>query len=137
MPEAAATLGPVTLRLTPIPLTVCGRGHRAPLSGLADAVVTAIPGRVPAAVVKGVRRREHCGVCGAVLSLPARASTKPVPFEFAGGVVTATVEGPLVRCPECDRDQLTHGVAGRLGAAVAAAIEFAVAPPDATATGSV
>ncbi len=70
-----------------------------------------------------VRRRAVCGACEADLTLPARHSDRPVSLDVDGRVLTLVVECPMVRCPDCGREQLPAHVGEALPDLIAAAVD--------------
>jgi uncharacterized protein with PIN domain len=61
-----------------------------------------------------LRRQLRCGVCEAELTVPGRRTTRsvsaPVPD---AGVVRATFDLPMLRCPDCGREQVPEEVGRR------------------------
>lgn len=127
--EGAAAQGDVTVRLSPVPILRCGRGHAMVLTGVTDQVTDEIAIQLLAARQRRLRRGEVCGSCDAALILPPRRTETPVPVEVAGGVVTAVLESPMVRCPVCGREQMPAGVARVVGDVVTAAARLALDRP--------
>lgn len=126
LPDGAAAIGPATLRLDPVPATRCANGHVRPLDGVAAAVTDELLASLLLAERRGLRRQERCGACGARLDLPPRGTETPVPVRFSGGVITATLEAPFIRCPDCGREQLPTAVAEVIADLAEAAVAFAV-----------
>jgi hypothetical protein len=126
LPDGAAAIGSVTLRLDPVPATRCPNGHVRPLDGVAAAISDELLASLLVAQRRRLRRREQCGACGARLDLPPRGTETPVPVRFSGGVITATLEAPFVRCPDCGREQLPTTVAKAIPDLAEAAVAFAV-----------
>ena len=125
--EAAMQAGDVVLRIAGLADATCPTGHLTRLPRDAGAVVRgAVDEQLLHAERRGVvRRREVCGDCGADLVLPPTRTERAVPVDVAGRVLTIVVGGPMVRCPDCAREQLPIAVAEALPGLVDATVEAA------------
>ena len=125
--EAAMQAGDVVVRIAGLAEAVCPSGHvtRVP-RGAAEAARGAVDAQLLRAQSRGVvRRREVCGDCGADLVLPPTRTERAVPVDVAGRVLTIVVGAPMLRCPDCAREQLPASVAGALPTLVDATVEAA------------
>jgi hypothetical protein len=130
--ESAMQSGDVVVRVAGLAVATCSAGHRHRLpQGAVDAALAAVAEQLQVTRTRGLlSRRDMCGDCGADLRLPAWHSERPVPFDVDGRVLTVHVRAPMVRCPECAREQLTAAPARVLPDILAAAVEAATAAPD-------
>lgn len=130
-PEAAVGAGDTTVRILGLARATCPAGHTTTLPAEAAAHASAeVDEMLLVSVTRGlVRRREVCGVCEGELALPPRNSHRPVPLDVDGRVLTVIVESPMVRCPDCGREQLPVHVGAALPDLLTAAVAQAGAPP--------
>lgn len=107
-PEAAVQAGDTTVRVHGLALAHCPAGHTTtlPVDAAAHAVAKVDEMLLVSATRGLVRRREVCGACQGELVLPPRTSHRPVSLDVDGRVLTVIVESPMVRCPDCGREQL-------------------------------
>lgn len=125
--EAAMQAGDVVLRIAGLAEATCPRGHvtRLPHDATAE-VRRAVDEQLLRTDRRGVvRRREVCGDCAAELVLPPTRTERAVPVDVAGRVLTIVVGAPMVRCPDCAREQLPASVGEVLPALVDATVEAA------------
>lgn len=126
-PEAAMQAGDTTVRVQGLAAAHCPAGHASALP--VDATPLAVARVAEMLLVSGtrgvVRRREVCGACDADLTLPGRRSDRPVSLDVDGRVLTLVVECPMVRCPDCGREQLPVHVGEALPDLIAAAVASA------------
>lgn len=130
-PEAAVGAGDTTVRIQGLARATCPAGHATTLPAEAATHASAkVDEMLLVSHVRGlVRRREVCGDCEADLGLPPRNSHRPVSLDVDGRVLTVIVESPMVRCPDCGREQLPVHVGAALPDLVTAAVAQASAPP--------
>jgi uncharacterized protein with PIN domain len=71
-----------------------------------------------------LRKQLRCGACDAELTVPGRRTTRSVSAPVPDvGVVRATFDLPMLRCPDCGREQVPEEVGRRdLPAVLAAAL---------------
>lgn len=125
--EVAVADGDVTVSVQGLAVSRCGDGHvTVRPDGAAERLSNEVGTRLLVAERRGlVRRRDHCGACGALLVLPSRVTDTPVPTDLDGQVVTPIVEAPMARCPDCGLEQLPPDVADRVDRLLRACIEEA------------
>lgn len=123
--EAVATVGPLTVELAPVEVAACPEGHTVVRLSVAD-VVDGVRGQVTVARRRRLARSDRCGQCQADLVMPARGTQTPVPIVVDGQVVTVLLECPMVRCPDCGREQVPSEVDRVLDRAVASALDRVV-----------
>lgn len=127
LPEAAMQSGDVTVRVQGLARARCDAGHATTLPTDASThAIARVDEMLLVSAVRGmVRRREVCGACDGALDLPPRNSHRPVSLDVDGRVLTLIVESPMVRCPDCGREQLPAHVGAVVPGLVAAAVEQA------------
>lgn len=125
--EVAMADDGVTVSVQGLAVSRCGDGHvTVRPDGAAERLSSEVGTRLLVAERRGlVRRRDHCGACGAVLVLPPRVTDTPVPTDLDGQVVTPIVEAPMTRCPDCGLEQLPPDVADRVDGLLRACVEEA------------
>lgn len=113
----------VLVRVEGIGVLVCAAGHAEVVDEtLADHLVDRLAEQVLVAEHQRLRRRDVCGHCGAVLTMPPRITETPVVDDAGPTVVTLTPVAPMVRCPDCGREQYIAAVAGLLAELTRAAV---------------
>lgn len=114
-PANERTAGPVTLRLEGVGAWRCDAGH---VEAADRTLATRLRAALATQVVQARRRRfrgvDRCGLCAADLTMPARSTETPVVDDTGPTVVTLTPTMPLVRCPQCGREQVPSEVGGVL-----------------------
>lgn len=125
--EVAMADDEVTVSVQGLAVSRCEDGHvMVRPDGAAERLSDEVGTRLLVAERHGlVRRRDHCGACGAGLVLPARVTDTPVPTDLDGQVVTPIVEAPMARCPDCGLEQLPPDVADRVERLLRACVEDA------------
>lgn len=123
-PEAAMQAGDTTVRVHGLARARCPSGHATTLPvDATPRAVAEVEVMLLVADTRGVvRRREVCGACGGELALPPRRSHRPVSVDVDGRVLTLIVESPMVRCPDCGREQLPRHVGTALADLITAAV---------------
>lgn len=121
------THGAVAVLLEGADVWVCPEGHhrqeRSP--ELLPRLLAAVDHDLVVSERTRMRKRLRCGVCGAELTIPGRRTTRSVSATVPGtGVVRATFDLPMLRCPDCGRDQVPHEV-GRVDLPEALALAVA------------
>ncbi len=126
-PEAAMQAGDTTVRVQGLAAVRCPAGHASalPVDATPRAIASVAEMLLVSRVRGVVRRRAVCGACEADLTLPARTSDRPVSLDVDGRVLTLVVECPMVRCPDCGREQLPAYVGEALPDLVAATVASA------------
>lgn len=129
-PEAAVQAGDATVRIQGLARATCPAGHATTLPPDAAAHAGAkVDEMLLVSTTRGlVRRREVCGACEGALDLPPRNSYRPVSLDVDGRVLTVIVESPMVRCPDCGREQLPVHVGAALAELLTAAVAQAGTP---------
>lgn len=127
--EAAVQSGDATVRVQGLARATCPAGHVTMLPPDAAAHANAkVDEMLLVSTTRGlVRRREVCGACEGTLALPPRNSDRPVSLDVDGRVLTVIVESPMVRCPDCGREQLPLHVGAALPDLLTAAVAQAAA----------
>lgn len=131
-PEAAMQAGDTTVRVQGLAAARCRAGHATtlPVDAAAHAIAK-VDEMLLVSLTRGlVRRREVCGACEGDLVLPPRNSYRPVSVDVDGRVLTIIVESPMVRCPDCGREQLPVHVGEALPGLLTAAVDQAGRPAE-------
>jgi len=114
----------VAVRLEGVGVLVCDDGHAEVVDvDLAERLSAAIDGQLLTARNRPLRRDGACGDCGGILALPGRTTETPVVDDTGPTVVTLVPTMPMVRCPDCGREQVPAAVAGTLADVVRAVVQ--------------
>ncbi len=101
----------MAVRIEGVGVLVCDDGHAEVADDdLAGHLLTAMDGQLLTARSRPLRHDDACGDCGGLLTMPGRSTQTPVVDAAGPTVVTMTPSLPMVRCPDCGREQVPSAV---------------------------